>query len=225
MALPRGARLTDVAFAALVASGGRGGVCSAVVVVMCFPPPLAGHSRAALERHLSGPQGRHDVVALHVLRAGRDGAQVSESGPHLGRTAQQHILGVVCFLPADRTEGCRAMLVLALGADSGRGLSDPATSLGRAGPVAGPRWWTSTAVALFPPATGRGRREPISRWYHPAGQAQVVCVRAGLAAARWTVLTSTAASVWLRELVSLAMSSALSFPSRLQWDGTHWRCT
>ena len=35
-------------------------------------------------------------------------------------------------------------------------------------------WWTSTAVALFPPATGRGRREPISRWYHPAAQARMV---------------------------------------------------
>ena len=54
-----------------------------------FPLPLAGRSRAALEGPLDGPQGRHDVIASHVLRAGRDGAQVSESGPHQGPTALQ----------------------------------------------------------------------------------------------------------------------------------------
>ena len=45
-----------------------------VVVLLCFPPPLSGRSRSAQEGPVGGPQGRHDVVASHVLQAGRDGA-------------------------------------------------------------------------------------------------------------------------------------------------------
>ena len=57
-------------------------------------------------------------------------------------------------------------------------------------------WRTSTAACPSPPATGGGRRAPISRRYHPAGQAWMVRARASLAAARCAVLTSTDAVVW-----------------------------
>ena len=88
---------------------------------------------------MSGPQGRHDVVASHVLWAWRNSAQLSEAGPHHGRRAQQHVLWGVYFFPADRAEGFGAALVLAPLARSGGGLSDPVSPLGLAGPVAGPQ--------------------------------------------------------------------------------------
>ena len=79
---------------------------------------------------MSGSQSRHDGVVSHVLRAGRDGAQQSEAGPHQGRAAQQDVLGGICFLPADQAEGCGAALVLASVACTGGRLSDPVSPLG-----------------------------------------------------------------------------------------------
>ena len=143
----------------------------AVFSCLFFPPPLAGRSRSTLEGPVSGPQDRNDVVASHVFWAGRNGAQLSESGPHHGRTAQQHVLWGVCFFPADRAEGCGAVLVLTPVTSSGGGLSDLVSPLGRAGPVADPQL-VDVDCRLLPPTTGRGRREPISRRYHPAGQAR-----------------------------------------------------
>ena len=82
---------------------------------------------------MSGPQDCHYGVAWHVLWAGRDGAQLSEAGPHRGRTAQQLVLGGVCFSPADRAESCEVALVLAPLAGFGGGLSNPMSPLDRAG--------------------------------------------------------------------------------------------
>ena len=112
-----------------------------LLLLVFIPPPLARRSRSALEGIVGGPQGRHDAVAPHVLRARRDGAQLSEAGPHQGRIAQQHVLGSVSFLPADRAGGCGAALVPAPVTCSGGAC--PTLSLhwvlGRVCRVAGPQ--------------------------------------------------------------------------------------
>ena len=85
-------------------------------------------------------------------------------------TAQRYVLGSISFFPADRAEGCGAALVLATVTGSSGGLSNLVSPLGRAGPVAG-RQLVDVDCRLFPPATGRGRREPINRRYHAADRA------------------------------------------------------
>ena len=85
---------------------------------------------------MGGSQGRHDVVAPHVLRAGGDCAQQPESGPHQGRAAQEDMSRCVRLLSAYWAEVCAAMRVLALRAAPGGALPDPVPPLGGAGPVA-----------------------------------------------------------------------------------------
>ena len=133
------------------------------------------------------------------------------------------MLRSVGFLPAYRAAGRAALRVVALLALPGGRLPDPVSPLGRDGPVAGSQLVDVDRGLPVSSGDGRGRRAPISRRYHPAGQAWMVRVRASLAAARCAVLTSTVAVVWSRELASLAIESARSLPLRPQWEGTHCR--
>ena len=97
-------------------------------------------------------------------------------------------------------------------------MTDPVTPLGGAGPVA------STQLMDFycRRSISSGDQAGETRAHQPpvpsTGQAWTVRARGGLAAARWTVLTSTAVSAWSRELASLAISSALSLPSVPEYD-------
>ena len=176
-----------------------------------------GFQRPVQEVPVRGPQGRHDVCAPHVLHFGVEASQQFVTGAHGGRAAQEHVLRSVGFLPAYRAAGRAALRVIALLALPGGRLPDPVSPLGRNGPVAGSQLVDVDRGLPVSSGDGRGRRAPISKRYHPAGQACMVRVRASLAAARCAVLTSTVA------VASLAIESARSLPLRPQWEGTHCR--
>ena len=137
----------------------------------------------ALEGPVGGPQGRHDVVAPHILRTGGDGAHQPESGLHQGRAAQEDVPRSVRLLPA-YWRSAVAVRVLAPRAAPRGALPDPVPPLGRAGPVASSQLVNVHRGRSISPGDAGGSRGSISWRYHPAGQAWMVRVRASLAAAR-----------------------------------------
>ena len=76
-----------------------------------------------------------------------------------------------------------------------------------------------------PPRHGPGSVRSMRLLYQLRGQSLTHWARAVLVTARTTVATSTGTLSWSIDEARFANSSALSFPGRPQWDGTHCRQT